>query len=369
MRKILFGVYDKFSHDQRAIETIMALSMIGDLTVVSYDKIDSMDNVNFVVSGGGKKNYLSFKKCLRKEYKKLNPDFVFLHDNYTAFFINWVKKRNPNSVIFYDSSELYYDQKRSGIIGLKSNILNLQEFKYINRCDIIFAANIERAMIMKDYFHLSKVPIVWDNIHKIDDNIDHVLCDKKFDHIFVDNKKVIFYCGGIHENRGTFDLIKAVEELGSNYMLIVAGTASENDIDKFNKLFNKSKTKNYSYVGFLTRSELRYLLRKSFISVSIFDFSCVNHIFCASGKVYESLFEGVPVLTSINPPFKRLCDDYGVGVSCLNYVDGIKNIEKNYEKYKKNIKKYIENIDYENRVSRLKKIIENELLSMERNNE
>ena len=88
MKRILFAIYDKFSHDQRALETIKSLSNIGEVTVVSYDKVDNWDKIKFIVSDNGKRNYLQFKKSLKKTYKKLKPDIVFLHDNYAAFFIH-----------------------------------------------------------------------------------------------------------------------------------------------------------------------------------------------------------------------------------------------------------------------------------------
>jgi len=367
MIKILFAVFDRFSHDQRAIETIQALSMIGNVTVVSYDKISNVNNVKFVDVTNGKRNYLAFKKALKREYKKLNPDLVFLHDNYTSFFIEWVKKRNKNTIVGYDSSELYYDKCGTGVKGLKMALLNNQEKKYIQKADFVFAANLERAMIMKDYFRLKKMPIIWDNVHRIDDDIDYSECEKKYDFLFKKQENIILYCGGIHENRGTFDLIRAVEKLGKNYRLIVAGTASEVEKNKFDRMFQESKSKNFNYVGFVSRSELRFLLKKCKISVSLFDFSCVNHIFCASGKVYEALFEGVPVLTSLNPPFKRLCEENCVGVSTNNFVEGIKRIINDYDYFTKNIKAYIKKIEYDNRIIKLKEIIEDEIKMVNKN--
>lgn len=369
MRKILFAVFDKFSHDQRAIETIEALSYLGEVTVVSYDKMENIKNINYVVTGNGNRNYLSFVYSLKKTYKRIKPDFVFLHDNYTAFFIKWIKKKNSKVIVGYDSSELYYDKKSYGIKGIKMNILNHQEFNNIKKADFVFAANIERAMIMKDYFKLSKLPIVWDNIHRIDDDVNISECNKKFHGIIENNKKIIFYCGGIHDNRGTFELINSIEKLGDDYKLIIAGTANDEEKRRFEIKLSQSRTKNFAYIGFLSRSELKYFLKRSLISVSIFDFSCVNHIFCASGKVYESLFEEVPILTSINPPFKRLCDEYGLGVSCTNFDEGIIKIEENYEYYVSNIKKYIKSIDYDKRVNKLRTIIETELNSQEKTNE
>lgn len=369
--KILFAVYDAFSHDQRAMETIECLSKLGEVTVVSYDKLDSIRNVNYVISGHGKRKYLSFRRTLIRTYKKFRPEIVFLHDNYTAFFINWLRKKKQNVIIGYDSSELYYDKFELNKNGLKGAFLNLEEKKYLKYADFVLAANVERAMIMKDVFQLEKCPKVWDNIHRIDDAIDIEKCEKKYDHLFEDNKNVVFYCGGIHKRRGTFDLIDAVNCLGDQYKLIIAGTVNKNELNEYEQKLKDNNRNNIKYVGFVSRAELKYLLHKSKISVSIFDLSCVNQLFCASGKVYEAIFENVPVLTSINPPFKRLCNDHQVGISTDNYSEGIKEIIDHYDYYVENTKKLVDQLDYDNRISKLTELIKSSIDGVKRriNNE
>jgi len=360
---ILFAVYDNFPHDQRATETILALSKIGRVTTVSLGSIEK-DNIQCIITGKGKRNYFQFKRELINTYKRIKPDVVFLHDQATSFFIGWLKKRKQRVKILYDSSELYYDKFDLSLGGLKGVILQLEEKKYLRYADYIFAANIERATIMKDVYGLQQIPTVWDNIHRIDDQYNELECSKKFGKYLSEGKKIILYCGGINPRRGTFELIDAVEKLGSDYFLLVAGFAANNNLNTFNSIYDKSEVKNFSYLGFLSRGELKFLLRNCVISVSIFDFSCVNHIFCASGKVYESLFEGVPVLTSTNPPLNRLCREYGVGVSTNNYIDGIESICRNYEQLKKNINTFVGELDYDHRMDKLTGLLTNAINSV-----
>lgn len=361
MKNIIFAVYDEFSHDQRAMETIESLAKIGEVTVVSYGKIQDTEKIHCVVTGNGQRDYIAFRKGLIYTYKKIKPDFVFLHDDYTAFFIGWLKKQHEDVKIAYDASELYYDKFEMTLNGFKAYALERDVRRYLPAADFVFSANIERALIMKDVYKLKRVPIVWDNIHRIDDSIDEASCKMKYDRYLNGTDNIILYCGGIREDRGTYQLIDAIEQLGGAYKLLVAGIAGERDLKKFNERYEKSCTKNFYYLGYLSRSELRFLLRKSKISVSLFDFSCANHIFCASGKVFEALFEHIPVLTSINPPFKRLCDDFGVGVSTNDFRSGIIEIVNNYETYVENVSQYVKQLTYETRVEQLAALIEKEL--------
>ena len=349
--KILFLDYDYISHDQRALETIDSLSLIGDVTVLSLES-ESM--------GRGIKNYSPSKRSyalfLLESFKlilKSKPDVIFLHDYYCALVLWFLKSFNIPGYVFYDSSELYYDKPIDGLSGLKTFILNVFEKRYIGLADTIFAANIERAQIMKDIFQLETTPLVIDNIHRIDEPIDYESCSNKFDSLFSESVVSILYCGGISKTRRTYELINTAERLGRGFNLIIAGAADDKNKELFEIVYNNSAIKNFCYLGFLNRSELKYLLNKSDISVSLFDFSCVNNVLCASGKVYESIFERTPVLTTTNPPLRRLCDSYKVGVSTNDFYSGILQIMDNYSDYLEGIDTFISTIDYDNRIRTL----------------
>jgi hypothetical protein len=120
-------------------------------------------------------------------------------------------------------------------------------------------------------------------------------------------------------------------------------------------MLKENEFSNVFYVGFIPRNEFRYMLNKANVSVSIFAQDTVNNINCASGKLFESLFEGTPILTSENPPLKRICNEYKVGVSTNNFREGILELEKNYEYYCRNVEVYTENIDVDDRIDSLVK--------------
>ncbi len=353
--KIVFAIYASHTHDARAIETIRALSMIGNVVVISIEGDGSKKYKCYSTARG--RNYFEFERLFKQRFVLERPDVVFLHDNYCAPFIRFIKRKNPNTIILYDSSELYYDQKAISFRMLIASRLQKIEERDLRLVDGVFAANIERALIMRDRYGLENVPSVFDNIHRIDDDINIEECDKKYKELLGD-KRVILYCGGIGEKRRTFDLIEAIQRMGNRYLLIIAGAASEQALEKYNRVFDNAKEKNFTYIGFITRSEIKYLLRKSIISVSLFDFSCANNIFCASGKIYESIFEGIPILTSLNPPLKRLCDEERIGVSTNDFYAGIKELEEKYDWYKSNVKRFRSSIDYDNRIIMFKGNIE-----------
>lgn len=356
--KILLAVYHDIHTEARTQELLDCSSKMGETIFISYSKIDKYKNVKSIVTGRGKKRYFPFVFKVIKYIKKVNPDIVILHDNYTAIILWWMKVFRKRNFIIYDSSELYIDLKPKKFKHKIAMIMQYIENKYLKFANIVIAANEERARIMKRFFKLKNKPIVFDNIHKINENYDIVLCEKKYKKIF-NNKFVILYGGGIGERRMTYELATAIGELKEDFYLIITGSSTKEEQKKFEAFIQMQGFNNIIYLGFVPREEFKYLLQNSKISVSAFDDKTLNNKYCASGKVYESLFENTPVLTTENPPFRNLCNTYKVGVCNNDFKKGILTIRNNYMFYKKNIRKFISSVDYESRVTKLsEKILE-----------
>ncbi|CAM3268832.1 hypothetical protein FITA111629_13815 [Filibacter tadaridae] len=354
--KVMFIVYHDIQTEARSQEILECAKKLSDETIlVSYSKPFDTSNYKCILTGNGERNYFSFIKGAIKAIKNENPDIVILHDNYTSTILRWITKHRKNIYVIYDSSELYIGKngKRRTLKMKIAEHMRYFERKYLKYANIVIAANIERANIMKDYYGLDEVPIVFDNIHRIDDTFNVVECEQKYGHLFNSDSFNILYAGGIAEHRLTFELAEAVGKLGSKYQLIVIGQSTAKDKDKFNSMLSTMKYSNIFYAGFISRGEMKYMLKNTNVSVSIFALDTVNNINCASGKLYESLFEGIPLLTSENPPLKRICTDYKVGISSNDFSQAIVELEGNYDYFIENVKVYTESLDVEGRIDTL----------------
>ncbi len=369
MKKIVYGVYHDVNREARSHEMLECLCRIGKVDFVSYASPKDIDGINeHIINKNSFFALFDFIKEMKKTILEVKPDIVMLHDNDCSALIPFVKKHLPNTKLCYDSSELYIPMpgwkppliSPDGIIvTLKLRITRFKrvcEKKYLKDVDLVFAANIERAKIMKEYFGLDRLPEVFDNIHKIEDEFDREKCDEKFAKHFDENEFNVLFAGGISEERKTFDYIESFKTLGKGYNLIIAGTASPKALAQYKSMTEGCK--NIHYIGLVTRAELRYCMQKSQASVVIFDCETYNTKYCASGKCYESLFEGVPILASENPPLKRLCDECGIGVSNDNYAEAIRKLESNFADYVESVKNYVEQLNYDERLNTLTKIIE-----------
>lgn len=368
MKKIVYAVYHDTNTEERSRELLDCCRKMGEVTFVSYAMPRGVNDIkSHIINKKSPFALISFIIAVKETIKKVNPDYVFLHDNDCSAVIPFVKKNFPNAKIIYDSSELYIKKKthintknkqqyfwgNNGIlIWIKQKVTAFRAYyekKYLKQADVVLAANYERAKIMKDYFGLKSLPSIFDNMHKIEEVFDEKKCQDKFGTIIDRARFNILFGGGLSEERKTFDYIKAFNKLDDRFNLVIAGSSSAVAKKNYDKLISEKKIKNIHYVGFISRADLKYLMKECQASVVVFDKDSYNTLYCASGKCYESLFEGTPILASENPPLKRLCEEENVGVSNDDYKKGILQLYKNYDQYVEGVKNYIKKIKYEER--------------------
>lgn len=357
MKTSVFIVYHDLDYNARSQEMLETAKLLSDRVILLSQSKPKMadDRVKCHVCPKTAASYFKFLHMAKRILNSTKPDFVLLHDNYTAPILKYIVKRKMNVPVIYDSSELYIDRKlNKPVQRIMHNYMENAEIDYLKNALISIAANEERAQIMTKEMHLERPTLVFDNMHRIDDPVDTVFCDKKYADILRSGKVNILYAGGLSPARRSFELAETVAKLGEGYNLIITGrNMTENGTEMLETILKKYGRHNVHYMDQIPRSELKYLLGKVDFSVSVFAQDTMNNIYCASGKLYESIFEGVPVLTSENPPLARLCREKHVGVSDNDFENGILTLTENLSEYKVAVHKYRKNIDYEGRVADL----------------
>ena len=376
MLSIVYAVYHDCNKEERSMEMLKSCLQIGKVYLVSYAKPTMPVQGELVPILTDKRSpiaLLHFIHLIKRTIKEIKPDIVLLHDSDCTITIPYIRRVSPNSKIVYDSSEFDMPLENASkinrdngfLIALKSFMTSFRvtsEKKYMRYVDLVFAANEERANMMTDYFRLKETPLVFDNMHRINCSINYPMCYHKFEQYLTPGKFHVLFAGGIDEERLTFDYLESFLTLDSSYELIVVGSASKVALSKFHDILDKNNANSrVHYLGFVSREELRFLLQKTEASVVVFDKNSYNTLYCASGKLYESLFEGRPILASENPPLKRLCEKHNIGVSNDDYATGIIQLKSNYDAYVKNVELYIDKVEYDKRIDRLATVIKEKL--------
>jgi len=357
--KVVFPIYHEMQFQSRPQECIAALKLMGVDEIVMITIAPwalCPDGVRIVLTKHDNAlRYIHFYKKSIQTIKEEKPDMVFLHDDFTAPILRWLIKHHYKGKIIFDESELYVDEKKK-IKSLKDigfRFLPYCETRYLRKVDALIAANKERAEIMMKIYDLPQMPIILENMRRLMLEPDTEACDGKFGYLFREGTLTVLYGGGVKANRRTLELAEAVKELGRDFNLIITGGGDPREIEKLKALMNDNPADNIHYVGLVPRTEWKYLITKSDICVSIYSQDTYNNKYCASGRFYEGLLEGVPALATENPPMKNACKEHGFGVASEDLKGGLIQLRDNYPFHKANAEKFASECRYEERIPHL----------------
>lgn len=229
--------------------------------------------------------------------------------------------------IIQDCREMYFFKEQKTI---KSKIGCIFESFIIRKATIVLTANHYRARIMKKYYSLKTQPIIFENIRYLE--IEETSTELKNKYSYLDKFKTfkIVSTAGYNE---TFVEKKLVDEVSKleDVDLFFIGTEKRSNKEIFNK--------NIHFLPKLSLEELKIVLGKMDAGYVGYDIINLNTKYCASGKIYEYLYEGLPILAYKNIPLKCFVEENKIGLSGDNFKELIKNLQNNYENYKENITK------------------------------
>ena len=278
--------------------------------------------------------YLSFIPSA-VDYYRNNPVDILILDNRKAtipgLLIHLLYKP---SVIIQDCRELYLFEETKHITGKIGCIF---ERVMARRANIVICANDERAEILQYEYHLDNKPLVYENIRKLEyQNTDSFLeAKKRIDPYLEDSVYRIVSSSGCSILRTNDVLVKALNNIDYPCQLFLVGSSTTQDIDIIEKL---AKTIDHNHtitiIDQLNQSELKYLISKSHVGIVNYGQYDTNNKYCASGKLFEFLYEGIPVVATENPPLKRIIDKTKTGICDNSYFRGINIILGEFDNYK-----------------------------------
>ena len=121
-------------------------------------------------------------------------------------------------------------------------------------------------------------------------------------------------------SRTTGKLLEAMKELGGEYELLLVGENDEEDEILAGATIRELGLTNVKILPRMDQDHLKYFIENCQIGFVAYHQRDLNNKYCASGKIFEFLYEGKPVLASTNPPLKELCEKYGIGIASDDYV-------------------------------------------------
>lgn len=351
--KILIISFGNSDNDGRLLELIKAFNHIGTVSLVSTStgtknltiskhKIIKVNHNNYLTYS----NYFKFiLMSLKEAIMKKNYDILVV-DNYLASIPGMIiAKLIKPSFLIQDVRELYFVSERKSV---KEKIFVFFEKLLLKKADIVIGANKERVHIMKKEHKLKELPIVFENIRllpKVKKDSEFL---EKYQYLFSKGNFNLICSGGFYLSRLTDELVKSMKFIDKNINLIIIGGGTEVDRIALENIIKKENIKNVELLGKVSLEELNYVIKNCHVGVVNYHQKDLNNIYCASGKIYEFLGDGLPVVTTNNISLKEICERYGVGVSDDDFQKSITKVYNNYSAYKANVQIFKEHLSSDN---------------------
>lgn len=333
MRKILLISYGEIEYDGRLRSLIEVFSQMGEVVALTRgEKPISLHNVVCHC------RYPQFIIKAVKMARKLDKIDWLVLDNRKATIPGMIiKKIIKPALVIQDCRELYLAKEIkhfSGKIGC------FFEGIMIRKADIVICANQERASIMKKNYNLSIEPLTFENLRQL--QYDSIESEKKAKEkilpLLHEGETRIISTSGCSISRTNDLLVTNMAEIGGKSRLYLVGENKGDDESIIRKIIQDMHLSNVEIIGRLNQSELKYLISHCHIGIVNYGKFDTNNLFCASGKLFEFIYEGIPVVTTTNPPLKRICDDFNVGIADDEYYNGINEVINRYDYYKEAVK-------------------------------
>lgn len=314
-------------------------------------------------------NKLGKLYCFTNGFKPVNKNSKVCHARSYARFINEAISFAKKIIMYHDIDIVFLDNRKATIPGLILNrifpnlvyILDCRELYIpneikrvsgklgcyfervmINNSNIVICANKERSVYMKKEYGIN-APIVYENIRRLKYDKEYVKerTEKKFRKYLMYDEIRIIATSGCSISRMTDVLVKNVGRVNRKCRLLLVGDSKPIDRKIIKKIIHEMHISNVNIVGTLNQSELKYLLSHCHIGIVNYNQKDINNKYCASGKAYEFLHEGLPIVTTTNPPLCSLCEKFGVGCADDLFFMGINKVIANYGTYRKKVEEYI----------------------------
>ena len=363
---IFYIGHENIDYGGRSLELLKVLSNIGDVKgiVLGTAKPEFVSGLTMVDPSS---SYASFIATAKKEYKKnaSSIDLLFIDNRKAALIACLLGKRINKKIIIYDMRELRIP---SEILSIKSKIGCIPEKRIVKNADLVICANKERAEFVKLNYKTKKVTF-FENIRKLDFScVDEDCYRTKYINIFEKKSFKIISTSGTSISRGNDKLTEAVTKIKNHDidLILCGGEFDEKGSDEtIRRIISQNQAKNIHIIDKVKSKELFYLINHCDCGVVNYHSKDTNNKYCASGKLYEFIFAKKPVITTSNPPLKRIVEQYNIGSSGEDYLATIKNVIDNYNLYKTNVEQLANNLSVDennkNLEREIKDIISNKL--------
>ena len=358
--KILYISYDQYEYDGRGRELIRAAKELGEVTYITraFGQEKPQEASHILYQDRGYSRFLLF---VCEQAKRIGRQDVIFIDNRKGIIPGYLAKRLTGArYVIQDCRELYDRKSAAGVPGRIGCVV---ERIFTRHSDVIIAANAYRAKRMVKMFGLKKEPLNYENVRRLSYSSEEKRqqIEKECQGFFAEKKFRIISTSGCDLSRTTLQMLEAMKGLGEDYELLLVGESAEEDELIVKETIRGEGLTTVKIFPRLDQDHLKYFVENCQIGMVTYHQRDLNNKYCASGKIFEYLYEGKPVVTSTNPPLRDFCEKYGIGQASDDYEWAILKIAEAYERWQGQVKQFVRRVHVENNNHRLAEQIKKRL--------
>ncbi len=367
-------VYNEIDYDGRVLRAAECLAENHSVTLFAVNSHSGYHNPKFSLrtvslSWLGTRGMIRFAcYCAALIFAALRtrPHIVYAHDYFTAW-PGCIAAALTGAALVYDSHELIVPED-----GFKMSRRDVFFYRHeksaVARAALIIAANKQRAEIMRDHYRLSATPLAIHNIAPpplstpgTDAALDSFPALRRSSSELV---RLVFQ-GFLSADRGVVASVEALEQLPAEFELVLVGGGPPADIAAIHDAVAKHGLgERVVFLGRVPRERLHDILATCDIGIVYYHTRKLNHLYCASNKIYEYAQAGLPMVLTCQPPLRPLSEIYGVGelVGCesgdkaqeiSDMVGACQTIAADLDGYRANLTRFLDENRWETEAEQL----------------
>lgn len=235
--------------------------------------------------------------------------------------------------VIYDMWEFYTYKEHTSLTSRAGTFFEIFTLKRVNR---VIVCNSYRKSLVRRIHGLKNIDVV-ENLRVLPAELNKAKNLKEQYLSQLNLAKANFVItNGFSIERGDEKLLEAFQKEPSCSLTFI-GSSTSGDRSILKKYIASKCLKNINAIDSVPHSELAEVVK--FFDYGVVNYSTVNlnNKYCASGKIFEFMALGLPVLTSDNPTLKSLVKTYNCGESTNDFRSSIMKLVKYSKQYQANV--------------------------------
>lgn len=234
-------------------------------------------------------------------------DLLFANDLDTLL-PNYLVSKLKGSRLIYDSHEIFCEVPELQANPAKKRIWERLEGRIVPKLRYCITVNQSIAGYFTGKYH---VPFAV--VRNIPANIALSVLKTRSQLGLPEHKKIIILQGaGINVHRGAEEMVEAMQYLGDDYLLLIAGSGDV--INTLKEMAQAPRLRDkVKFVPRQTAAELKQYTSNADLGLSIDKDTNLNYHFSLPNKVFDYIHAGIPIMASRLPEIERLVSGYDIG--------------------------------------------------------